>query len=72
MGLQGFLGSIALVRELSSGSNSLLMGDFVDYGKKFKLGFSMYPEPRYPLLLLSPTIPWSSPTPPCNTLIVAS
>merc|ERR1711991_1291039 len=58
-GLQGFLMFHAFGGGTGSGFGSLLMERLsVDYGKKSKLEFTIYPAPKSPRLLSSPTTPF--------------
>lgn len=53
-GLQGFLVFNAVGGGTGSGLGSLLLERLsVDYGKKSKLGFTIYPSPQVPLCLMS-------------------
>lgn len=50
-GLQGFLVFNAVGGGTGSGLGSLLLERLsVDYGKKSKLGFTVYPSPQVPLI----------------------
>ncbi|KAH0520378.1 Tubulin alpha-1C chain [Microtus ochrogaster] len=73
-GLQGFLVFHSFGGGTGSGFTSLLMERLsVDYGKKSKLKFSIYPAPQVSTAVVErPTIPSSPPTPPWSTLIVHS
>ena len=87
-GLQGFLVFHAFGGGTGSGFASLLLERLsVDYGKKSKLGFSIYPAPQVSRDLISPSVdptprcqqPWlsrttqcSTHTPPSNTVTVHS
>ncbi|OBS68892.1 hypothetical protein A6R68_02560 [Neotoma lepida] len=65
IGLQGFLVLHNFDRVTGSGFTSLQMEQLsVDYRKKSKLEFSIYPAPQFPLLWLSPAILSSPPTHP--------
>ena len=67
-GLQGFLVFNAVGGGTGSGLGSLLLERLsVDYGKKSKLGFTVYPSPRCPPPSLSPTTPCSPRTPSSST-----
>uniref|UniRef100_F1LCS0 Tubulin alpha-3 chain n=1 Tax=Ascaris suum TaxID=6253 RepID=F1LCS0_ASCSU len=69
-GLQGFLIFHSFGGGTGSGFSALLMERLsVDYGKKSKLEFSIYPAPRISVQpLLSPIIRFSQRTPHSNIL----
>merc|ERR1712032_1345996 len=72
-GLQGFLIFHSFGGGTGSGFASLLMERLsVDYGKKSKLEFAIYPPLRSPPLSSSPTTPSSPPIPPSSTPTVLS
>ncbi|KAF3854043.1 hypothetical protein F7725_014730, partial [Dissostichus mawsoni] len=72
-GLQGFLVFHSFGGGTGSGFTSLLMERLsVDYGKKSKLEFSVYPAPQVSTAVVEPYNAISPPTPPWSTLTVPS
>nr|AGV54500.1 tubulin A [Phaseolus vulgaris] len=67
-GLQGFLVFNAVGGGTGSGLGSLLLERLsVDYGKKSKLGFTIYPSPQVSTAVGEPTTAFLPPTPSWNT-----
>ncbi|KAJ6797797.1 tubulin alpha chain-like [Iris pallida] len=69
-GLQGFLVFNAVGGGTGSGLGSLLLERLsVDYDKKSKLGFTVYPSPQVSTSVVEPTTAFSPPTPSWSTLM---